>query len=40
MARKQLERERNELSIISGNFTRKHQIEYKLDVLKKSLETL
>ncbi len=40
MARKQLERELNELSIISENFTRKHQIEHRLDVLKKSLETL
>lgn len=40
MARKLFERQLNELSIISENFTNKHQTEYKFDNLKKSLETL
>jgi hypothetical protein len=40
MERKLFEKHLNELTIISGNFTYKHQSEYKLRVLKNSLETL
>jgi hypothetical protein len=40
MERKLFEKHLNKLTIISENFTYKHQSEYKLHVLKNSLETL
>jgi hypothetical protein len=40
MSRKLFEQHLNELSVISENFTFKHQVDYKLDILKKCLETL
>jgi hypothetical protein len=40
MSRKLFEQQLNELSVISENFTFKHQQDYKLDILKKCLETL